>query len=132
MFWQVLAIATGGSLGAITRFGLSHWMTRFLHLSAPWPTLTVNMIGCLLFGILYQLTTDKGFLNADYRPFLLTGFLGSMTTFSTFKHDSFMLFSSGEWVLAGLNILLQVALGLFFVWLGGRAAMLFAPIPAHS
>lgn len=132
MIWQILAVGVGGSFGALARFGLTIWVERFLRLSAPWPTFTVNMVGCLLFGILYQLTAEKGLLSPDYRPFLLTGFLGAMTTFSTFKHDNFLLFNGGEWILAGVNIFLQVALGLFFIWLGGRGAMLLSPVQANG
>lgn len=120
MWIQVVSIAVGGGLGALSRFGLSRGIEKFFALSTPWPTFTANMIGCLLFGLIFQLTEEEGWLSHAYRPFLLTGFLGSLTTFSTFKHDNFVLLSGGEWILTGVNILLQVALGLFFVWLGSK------------
>lgn len=123
MIWQVISIAAGGSLGALSRFGLTRLSMAMLSLSSPWPTFIANMLGCLLFGLLFQFTEDEGWLNSTYRPFLLTGFLGSLTTFSTFKHDNFTLISGGEWLTAGINIILQVILGLFFVWLGAKGAV---------
>ncbi len=123
MIWELISIVLGGGLGALSRFGLSKAVTSILNLSAPWPTFVANMLGCLLFGLLFQLTEEEGWLSASYRPFLLTGFLGSLTTFSTFKHDNFVLLSAGDWVAAAANIILQVCLGLFFVWLGAKGAM---------
>ncbi len=120
MFWDIVFIGFGGSLGALSRFGISRIIESTFGLSASWSVVVANLLGCFLFGLLFELTLKSGIFNMDYRPFLLTGFLGSLTTFSTFTHNNLQMMKAGDWMLAGINIVLQVFAGLLLVWAGSR------------
>ncbi len=120
MFWNIISVAAGGSLGALSRFGIGKVIEENAGLSATWSVIAANLIGCFLFGILFEITLKDGFIGSNYRPFLLSGFLGSLTTFSTFTHHSFTMMRAGDWLSAGGNIIFQVSAGLFLVWLGSR------------
>lgn len=120
MFWDVISVAAGGSLGALSRFGIGKLVENNIGLSSTWSVVAANLIGCFLFGLLFELTLKGGLVGGNYRPFLLSGFLGSLTTFSTFAHHNFAMMRAGDWLSAGLNISFQVFAGLILVWLGSR------------
>ena len=110
-------IAVCGSLGAITRFAVSSWASQWPNF--PYGTLIVNVIGCFLLGALaYSPLTDLTFVTPQMRTAVGTGFLGALTTFSTFGVETFDRIEKNEWHLAGLNIAANIALGLLAVWLG--------------
>jgi CrcB protein len=116
---QVFIIALGGGFGAVLRFLISNGVYNSLGREFPYGTLAVNLIGSLLMGLLTAaLVVEKVALSAEYRPALLVGFLGSLTTFSTFSLDTFSLLQQGEFSKAGLNISLNVLSCLVMVWLG--------------
>lgn len=117
--WTILAVGTGGFIGAVTRylislFTLSSWDMN----SLPLGTITVNLLGCFAIGILAGIFQLKDWTDPGLRLFLFVGVLGGFTTFSTFSNESLMLWKAGELNLAGLNILIQVIGGLILVWLG--------------
>lgn len=120
MLWNVIIIGLGGSLGALSRFGIGKVVENTVGLSATWSVIIANLLGCFLFGIIFEITLEENLLNSYYRPFLLTGFLGSLTTFSTFTHHNFTMMRTNDWITAGLNIFFQIAVGLFLVWFGTR------------
>lgn len=91
----ILAIGAGSFIGGILRYLVAKAVqSRFL-LGFPFGTLTVNLVGCLLIGMLYGLT-DRGTVAAEWRLFLATGVLGGFTTFSAFSMETVMLFREGE------------------------------------
>jgi CrcB protein len=106
----------------VSRYYLGSLVT---HLSAasrfPWATLTVNMLGCLVIGILAGAAESRHVLSASTRLFLFTGILGGFTTFSAFGYESFFL-ARQSWPAAVLNIFLHLVLALPCVWIGHRAA----------
>ena len=107
MIW--LAVALGGALGAMGRYGVS----LFLPSSPgqfPWATLTVNVLGSALIGVCYVLILEKGIVSVQWRPFLMVGALGALTTFSTFSLDAILLWQQGQGVQALLYILVSVVL----------------------
>ena len=120
MFWDIISVAAGGSLGALSRFGIGKIIENNIGLTPTWSVVAANLLGCFLFGILFEVTLKGGLVGNNYRPFLLSGFLGSLTTFSTFTHHSFSMMKSGDWVNAGANIVFQVVAGLFLIWVGSR------------
>ncbi len=120
MFWDIISVAIGGSLGALSRFGIGKIIEESIGLTPTWSVVFANLIGCFLFGMLFEITLKNGFVGNGYRPFLLTGFLGSLTTFSTFTHHSFSMMRAGDWISAGANIAFQVMAGLFLIWAGSR------------
>ena len=119
LFW----IALGGSLGALLRHGLSSLAKRLLSPTFPWGTLVANLVGCFLIGVLWGLATEYSF-SQNVRVFVVTGGIGSLTTFSTYGLESLLLLREGR-VLTGLgNILLSNVLGLALVALGATCALL--------
>ena len=122
--YTYLAVALGGALGAVTRYWLSTQVERFNGSNFPLGTFTVNLIGSLLIGVLFVLFMERLSLVEQYRPLLMIGFLGAMTTFSTFSLDALLLFQQGHYNTALIYILSSVAVCLFAAYTGlllGRA-----------
>ncbi|RKZ77912.1 MAG: fluoride efflux transporter CrcB [Gammaproteobacteria bacterium] len=115
---QLLAIAGGGALGAVLRFAIASNIYRWLGRDFPYGILVVNVIGSLLMGLLFALIVERGVLPVEWRGALMIGFLGALTTFSTFSMETIILLESGEPAKAGLNILLSVVLCLGVTWFG--------------
>jgi len=115
---QLLAIAGGGALGAIFRFGISSNIYRIFGRDFPYGTLTVNVFGSLFMGLFFVLLTERNLLSAEWRGVIMIGFLGAFTTFSTFSLETLSLLESGELGRAALNIFLSVALCLLATWFG--------------
>jgi fluoride exporter len=114
----VLMVGCGGFLGSIARYLVSGWVQNVLKNSwFPFGTMTVNISGCLVIGILAGLAESRGILNPQSRAFLLIGVLGGFTTFSSFSFDTTSLFHSGQFLSAIVNVGLQVILGLAATWL---------------
>lgn len=90
----------------------------------PLGTFVVNISGCLVIGFLAQLAESKNLMQPEFRAFFLIGILGGYTTFSSFGYETLQLIRSGEFVYAAANAVLQVVLGLAFVWLGTVLARL--------
>ncbi len=115
---QIIAIATGGAVGAVLRYGLSNLVHLFLGRGFPFGTLTVNLVGSLLMGFFYVLLVERTLSSTEWRAALLIGLLGAFTTFSTFSIETLSLLEQGEQLRAGLNILLSVSLCLLACWAG--------------
>jgi len=119
-----LAVALGGALGALARYGLSGWMHAATGWLFPIGTLTVNLAGSFLLGLLLQATTERYLMAPELRLALTTGLCGSLTTFSTFSYETLVLLEEQQWAAAGLNTVLNLVLCLGAVFLGqvtGRA-----------
>ncbi|MDM3871951.1 fluoride efflux transporter CrcB [Porticoccus sp. W117] len=93
---QWLAVALGGALGAVCRFGVNTLVFPLLGGRFPLGTLLVNLSGSFLMGILYVLVVDKGVLPGEWRNLLMVGFLGAFTTFSAFSLDALALWQNGH------------------------------------
>jgi len=116
---QLLWVGLGGFLGSISRFVMAGLFNRLSPaLGFPVGTLTVNILGCLLIGLLHGLAETRSLLGPDIRIFLFIGVLGGFTTYSTFGFESLALIKDGVLLKASANIILHVFLGLFAVWLG--------------
>ena len=105
---HLLAIAAGGALGALLRYGLTNLMALLLGRSFPWGTLLVNVLGSLAVGLVYVWMVERAPLSDALRLGLITGLLGALTTFSTFSLDTLGLIHDGRYVAAGVNIVLNV------------------------
>ena len=115
----ILLVGVGGFFGAVMRYVVTNWVQDFFHvLSLPYGTLTVNLLGCLIIGLLGGLSESRNLLNQEARALLFIGVLGGFTTFSTFGYETVQLLRDGQSLAAFSNIGLQVCLGLFAVWIG--------------
>ena len=115
---QLIAIAAGGALGALARYGMSNGVYALLGRSFPYGTLAVNVLGSLLMGFLYVMLIERMSASPEIRAILLIGFLGSFTTFSTFSMETLTLLEQAQLFKAGLNVLLSVLLCLAATWSG--------------
>lgn len=119
---QVLVIGFGGFLGTIARFGLSGLVHKHFGGYFPYGTLVINILGCLVIGILMYLIEDRSMFGPTARLFLTIGLLGGFTTFSSFGYESVELLRDGDYRSAAFNVGASVVLGLGAVW-AGRALM---------
>lgn len=120
---HVLLVGLGGALGAIARWKLGGWL---LHLTVqekfPYATFAVNVIGCLLIGVLAGLAERHHMFGQSTRLFLFTGLLGGFTTFSAFGLETLFLLRRGDPWTAALYVAASVLVGLAAVWAGWRGA----------
>ena len=116
---QIALIGVGGFFGSIGRFLLSGFVHRMIpQLSFPLGTLTVNVFGCFLIGLLYGLTDTRHVMGDEIRLFLIIGVLGGFTTFSTFGYETLALLRDAKFTWAFLSVLLHLVTGLGAVWVG--------------
>jgi fluoride exporter len=118
----VLAIAVGGSLGAISRYGIGEFVERRVVSVFPWDIFVVNMTGCLIVGLLVSAVVDRHHTPEWLRLGLITGFVGAYTTFSTFSQDLYDLGQARQFAVLSLNLAASVCGGVLAVlagtWIG--------------
>lgn len=120
----LMAIGTGSFIGGVLRYLLSQLVqTKFLS-TFPFGTLTVNIIGCFLIGLVFGLT-DRGSLTQEWRLFLATGLLGGFTTFSAFSIESLGLFRDGQFFYAIAYISSSLVAGIIATYIGFAIIKLF-------
>jgi CrcB protein len=125
MFISYVVVILGGGFGSALRLGLSNCIAARYGDTFPLGTLVVNISGCFLIGFIAAVSGPDGrlLLGPHARQGLMIGILGGYTTFSSFSLQTLSLAQDGEWLAAGLNILLSVALCLLGVWLGNLLAL---------
>ena len=115
----ILLVALGGALGSVSRYKLSGLI---LHHTVDWRfpagTFAVNVIGCLVAGVLAGFAEKYDYLSPDARIFIFTGILGGFTTFSAFGLETMFLIKRGELMVASANVILSVVAGLIALWIG--------------
>lgn len=115
---KYLYIAAGGAAGTLCRYFVSGVAQRLAGSSFPAGTFTVNMAGCLLFGLVTGIFENRFGLTTELRLMILTGFMGAFTTFSTYMFESVSLVKDGQWPMAALNLGGQTALGFMCIMAG--------------
>lgn len=103
-----LLVFLGGGLGSLSRYGISEWMRAHVKNAFPLATLCSNLISCLVMGITLAYLAQRQEAPAAIRIFLVVGFCGGFSTFSTFSFETMELFRSGNVVVAAINILISV------------------------
>ena len=113
MHW--LAVAVGGDLGSMARYALSTWIFQASSHKFPYATLTVNVLGSFVMGVLFVIIVEKAALPSEMRSLLMIGFIGAFTTFSTFSLDALGLWQNGHLFMALLYTLATVILCLIAI-----------------
>ncbi|HEX2869394.1 MAG TPA: fluoride efflux transporter CrcB [Ignavibacteriales bacterium] len=108
----------GGGIGAMARYLLSGAVARYTGPGYPYGTLTVNIIGCLLIGFLMTFLEERFIIVPGLRMFLTVGFLGGLTTYSTFSYETVTLLQEGEFFYGIGNILWTTIVCLTSAWVG--------------
>ncbi|MBI5947781.1 MAG: fluoride efflux transporter CrcB [Chloroflexi bacterium] len=114
-------IVAGAAVGAPLRYFLGSRVQSALDGGFPWGTLAVNVTGCLLIGLVLGLAEARGSLSREARLLLVTGFLGSYTTFSAFGWETYALLRDNHVLQASGNVALSLFAGMAGVWLGVTA-----------
>lgn len=117
-----LCIAGFGALGCLARYYLSGWVYDLFGRDFPYGTLVVNILGAFLIGLIMEFGLRSTLLPANLRVGLTIGFLGGLTTFSTFSYETFRLLEGGEFLMVVINVLVSVTVCLIFTWLGIHTA----------
>lgn len=118
MLKHILLIGTGGFIGSVARYYVSKLNLFWVFLSIPIGTLLVNIAGCFIIGFLTGISDKSNLLSTDMRLFLMVGFCGGFTTFSSFANENLMLLHTGEILSIILYTSLSVILGFLAVYLG--------------
>lgn len=111
--------------GGLTRYYLSGWVYSLFGRVFPYGTLAVNIIGAYLIGVVLELSLRSTLIPETLRIGLTVGFLGGLTTFSTFSYETFKLLEEGQFIFAFANVTVSVVACLFFTWLGIVTVRLF-------
>lgn len=122
---DILLVALGGGVGAVARYLITVWAVERIGPFFPYGTLIVNVAGCFLIGLFMALAADKVITNPQWRLLAVSGFLGGLTTFSSFGYETVKLANEGEPIFAFYNVLLNCLIGLAATWLGMGASRIF-------
>ncbi len=115
---QVLAVAIGGALGALSRYWVVGFVSRILERNFPYGTLIVNIVGSFLIGICYLLIVEKLDVSTEWHAVLMVGFIGAFTTFSTFSLETLVLIQEGRLSTAMIYIASSVVVCILAVAAG--------------
>ena len=122
-----LAICIGASLGALARWRLALWFNHG-HALIPWGTLVANWVGAYIIGMAVVYFQNQTQIDPVWRLAIVTGFLGALTTFSTFSVEVVSMLQHGKWMLAAGTTSLHVFGSLLLTWAGVQAATSLWPI----
>ncbi|MEC7837793.1 MAG: fluoride efflux transporter CrcB [Chloroflexota bacterium] len=125
MLIKIIMILTGGAIGALTRYTIGSQIDKNLNINFPIGIFIVNLIGCFFIGFIISLLENKLLLSENIKVFLIIGFLGSLTTFSTFALDNYNLLNQKSLFLLFLNLFLTNFFGLLMVFLGIKTIKIF-------
>ena len=120
----LLLVFLAGGAGSALRFVGATALTRLTGGVFPWGTLAVNLVGCLLFGLVSHLGLETRLISRQAALAISAGFLGGLTTFSSFAYEGFRMAEKREFLMFAAYNIGSLALGMAAVWLGlkiGRA-----------
>ena len=121
---EVCLVAIGGAVGSAARYLVSVWAAARFGTEFPYGTLIVNIVGCFVIGAFMTLATEKASISPYWRLLITVGFVGGMTTFSSFSYETLRLLYEADMLHAFYNVGLNILLGLSATWLGMSAARL--------
>lgn len=115
---RALAVAAaGGAIGAVARYAVD-LTAGHLGVALPWATLAINVVGCVLMGLLVSYVLAHPARHLLWRPFLGVGVLGGFTTYSAFAGDAVLLADQGAWYASAAYVIATLAGGLLALWAG--------------
>jgi len=117
---NLLWIAAGGALGTLARYGIGRVVGQAAPSTFPWGTLIANLVGCFFFGLVWSLGERHLNLNGTVRTVVLVGFMGGLTTFSSFIFDTNSFLCDAHWMLAIAKVAGEVVLAVVALTLGVR------------
>ena len=118
MITKILLVMMGGSLGALSRYALALLAVKYIDSRFPWGTLLANLAGCFLIGIAFGLADRTSLLAPSARLFFMTGYLGALTTFSTYALETVNSLRTGGNPTAIVNFLVNNLGGVILVLAG--------------
>lgn len=122
---MILFVAIFGAIGCLSRYFISRWVHNTFGIGFPYGTFIVNILGAFLIGLIMEYSLETEIISPDLRIGLTIGFLGGLTTFSTFSYETFRLIEGGEVLSALINISASVLICIFFTWSGIVTARYF-------
>jgi CrcB protein len=125
MLKTLLIIGSGSFLGGIARYLTSRMVQNSIVSAFPYGTMVVNLLGCLLIGLIFGISERTNLINDEWRIFLTVGFCGGFTTFSAFANENVTLLRDGNLMYFALYTGLSVFLGLVAVFAGNALTKLF-------
>jgi CrcB protein len=118
MYKHIILIGFGGMIGCIARYLTASSLTRLIPSAFPYGTFAVNILGCLLVGVIYGLSNRFHWLTPEWRFFLATGFCGGYTTFSSFAFENIELIQQSNYLVFIFYSIASFTLGLLAVFIG--------------
>ena len=115
---HLLLVGLGGFIGSVARFLVSKLNLSWHFFSIPMGTLTVNVLGSFIIGILVGISVKSDLISTDLRVFLMVGFCGGFTTFSSFSSENLMLMQNGQVFTVLIYTSLSILLRFLAVYLG--------------
>ncbi|HEY4580180.1 MAG TPA: fluoride efflux transporter CrcB [Candidatus Acidoferrales bacterium] len=122
---RIILLMLLGAAGTLARYGLDGWIQNRLGAAFPAGTLTINVLGCFLLGVIGQYSLTHLSVPPEWRIGMTTGMMGAFTTFSTFGWESVRMVQTGEWAKAALYIGASLLVGLVAMILGMRLGNAF-------
>jgi len=124
MLKTLFIIGSGSFLGGIARYLTSRVVQNSFASAFPYGTMAVNLLGCLLIGLIFGISERTNMISDEWRIFLTVGFCGGFTTFSTFANENMTLLRDGNFFYFALYTGLSVFLGLVAVFFGNALTKL--------
>jgi CrcB protein len=114
---NVVYVFIGGGLGSVVRYGISYFFTKWALDSFPFATFISNIIACLLLGTVTYYLAQKQLALTWIQPLIIIGFCGGFSTFSTFSNETLQLLNNGNFLIAAINIVFSIAIGIASIYL---------------